>query len=50
MTRKKFIYPPKEIIAKSRATTTSFINPLIRIAFWERYKKAFSYLVSPEHL
>jgi len=46
MTKREFVYPPKDIIAKSRATTTSFTNPIIRLVFWERYKKAFSYLVS----
>lgn len=39
-----FIYPDKEIIEKSKATTNTYTNPLIGLYFWDRLKRAFNFL------
>lgn len=46
MNKREFVYPPKDIVAKSRVTTAAFTNPIVGLVFWGRYKKAFSYLAS----
>ncbi len=41
---REFVFPDEEIIQQSKATTNSYTHPILKIVFWERYKKAFSYL------
>ena len=44
MVNNKFIYPDKDIIMKSNATTNSYTHPIIGKVFWNRYETVFKYL------
>ena len=41
----RFIYPEKAVIESTKATTNTYVNPLLGIVFWNRYKVAFDVLV-----
>ena len=39
-----FIYPDKKIIEKSKATTNLYVHPILRLIYWDRFKRAFKFL------